>query len=773
MPNFGKNKIKDKKTREKKLKNFFLKIWPLIFIVFVWLIFSHKYFLNGLIPFPTKYLVDFFPPWNNFFGMPVKNNAMPDIITQIFPWKKIVIDALKQGQIPFWNPYQFSGNLHLANFQSAVFTPFNLLFIIFSLADAWSLLILLQPLLAGLFAYLYVRKISVSKLGSLISATSFMFGGFIVCWMGYGTMSYAILYLPLLLFGIESYFGSKNKFSALIIVISVPLSFFSGHFQTSLYLLLVSTLYIGHKYLMTRKGKTTVLVLLFIIAGLVLSAIQIIPSIKFYEQSVRSEIYSKVEVIPWNYIVSLIAPDFFGNPVTRNDWFGHYAEWAGFAGVIPLFLAFLSLFRKKKGTIIYFFLFLSLFSLLLAYNTFLVDILVRLKFPVISTSAFSRIIVLFSFAVSVLSGFGFDFLSLAWTSKQEIKKLVFYLIFWLSLIFFVWSLLFANNIMFSDKFDFEKLSVAKRNFIFPTIILLIIAVFSLAGFIKSKAVKTAIPVLIILLSVFDLLRFSLKWMPFEEKKYLYPEIQVLTFLSQNASFNRVFGNIGNEGLAPFGLYGIEGYDPLYIRRYGQFIVSLSDGRIRDSSRSEVRIDKNGEHTKKGLDLLGVKFIFHSKGDGKNSWVFPFWLYEDSFGSPIYSDDYYEVYENKKAYPRAFLVHDVKYARNDQEIIDIMFDSKTDLLETIVLEENLDEKIVFCSDDNEKVLIVHYQPNSVELRTEANCTSLLFLSDSFYPGWNVYVNSQKVKIYRADYSFRAVIVPKGKSSIKFAYENWYL
>ena len=95
--------------------------WPILFIVVIWLIFVHPYVFKNLVPFPSRYLVDFFPPWNNLYAHPYKNGAMPDIITQIYPWKHFTIETFKNGQIPLWNPYSFSGTPLLANFQSAVF----------------------------------------------------------------------------------------------------------------------------------------------------------------------------------------------------------------------------------------------------------------------------------------------------------------------------------------------------------------------------------------------------------------------------------------------------------------------------------------------------------------------------------------------------------------------------------------------------------------------------------------------------------------------------
>jgi len=160
-----------------------IKFWPIIVILVVWFIFSSPYFLHGLIPFPSKYLVTFFPPWNVMYGMPVKNAAMPDVITQIYPWKNLTIDTWRKGAIPLWNPYSFSGTPHAANYQTAVFSPFNLLFFILLQVDAWSLLILLQPLLSGLFMFLFLRELSRSRQASLLGSLAFMWCGFLVVWM--------------------------------------------------------------------------------------------------------------------------------------------------------------------------------------------------------------------------------------------------------------------------------------------------------------------------------------------------------------------------------------------------------------------------------------------------------------------------------------------------------------------------------------------------------------------------------------------------------------
>jgi hypothetical protein len=115
-----------------------------------------------------------FPPWSAQYGMALKNNAMPDVITQIYPWKKITIDSWKQGQVPLWNPYSFSGTPHAANYQTAVFSPVNLLYFILPFLEAWSIMILLQPLFGIIHVFLAAGS-KRSKPTSLIGSIALCF----------------------------------------------------------------------------------------------------------------------------------------------------------------------------------------------------------------------------------------------------------------------------------------------------------------------------------------------------------------------------------------------------------------------------------------------------------------------------------------------------------------------------------------------------------------------------------------------------------------------
>jgi hypothetical protein len=722
------------------MKSFFKKFWPLLVIFGLWLIFSSPYFFKGLVPFPSTYLATFFPPWSSEYGMPVKNNAMPDVITQIYPWKKLTIDTWKSGSVPLWNPYSFSGTPLAANYQSAVFSPFNLLFFVLPFIDAWSVMILLQPLLAGLFMYLFVSSLEKSKQASLLAAIAFMFSGFMVVWMAYGTLGYAALFLPLIFWGVHKKYG-------LAVSLGIALSLVSGHFQVSVYVIGAVLAYI-----IWKKHLST---LWYVLMGLLIAAPQILLGIRSFILSGRSASVLKGEIIPWQYLLTFIAPDFFGNPVTRNDWFGHYAEWAGFVGVIPLMLAVFAVTKKalRDG---WFFVTLAIVSLFLALPTPLNDLIYMLKIPVLSGSAASRIILLTSFSLAALSAYGLDEL------VKNKKSTLLFSVLCFCFIGVTWAIL-----VFGKPLTADKLTITTRNFVMPSTLIALGAVLIFLASFRKKSVQTVIIIALLGLSAFDLLRFAVKWMPFDPKRYVYPEVKSLSNLQYHAGNDRVFGNIGSgEVGTEFGIPLIEGYDAVYHARYGEFINAVSKGYVYSSGRSVVQFDKNGLYKTEALQLLGIKFIYHRFSDGRNSWVFPYWEYlADGSMRQIYSDEKYEIFKYNNVYPRAFLASSYRVAVTGKDIIDTLFAKDFDRRNSLVLEE---KPAIEPQPGTGSAEIVSYTPDKVTIETYSSSPKLLFLSDQFDSGWHATVDGKNSPVYRADYDFRAVPVPADRHTIEFLY-----
>ncbi len=745
------------------IKKLLIRFWPVLFIFLLWFVFAYPYFIKGLAPYSSSYQLNNFAPWSAYpqFAGPVKNGAMPDVTTQILPWRHLAIQIWKQGVIPLWNPYSFAGTPLLANYQSAALSPFNILFFLFPFVDGWSILILLQPLLAGMFTYLFVRSLGKTKLASTISSVSFMFCGFLTVWMDYGTLGYAILFLPLSLYFVEQYFNTQKIKSLIFLSLSIPLSFFSGHFQISIYFFLTLLLYVVFKSFINKNLKAFLKLCLFIFFGVLISMPQLLPSIEFYTQSFRSDIFQKEEVIPFSYLPTLLSPDLFGNPVTRNDWFGHYAEWNGFIGIFPLFLSFYFWWAKKKIQGLFFFI-TGIVALLFSLNSPFADFLVFLKIPVLSGSAGSRGIVVYSFMFSVLSAFGFDQLFLDIKDKKFSRVLIF-LISTLFIFILLWVLVYSRTFI-----PWDKTSIARSNLILPTSIFV-------AGFVivalstLNKKLLYICSFLILLLVSFDMLRFAIKWQAFEQKSLIFADTPASKEFAKIAGQDRSMSNLEAGVGDYYNLLSLEGYDALYIKRYGEFAASISNGTISESARSVVLFPKDSPNTSAIINLLDVKYVIHKFSDGRNNWTFPFWTYPVSQFEQISKDSGYEFYQNNDSFGHVFLSGNYKVIKDPQEIIKTLTSKDINLKKEIILEK--DPNIKQTNSEIGSANIIKYSPSEVEIEVNASSSGLLFLSDNYYNGWNATVDGVSTPIYRADFSFRAVPVKEGKYLVRFTYQPW--
>ena len=137
--------------------------------------------------------------------------------------------------------------------------------------------------------------------------------------------------------------------------------------------------------------------------------------------------------------------------------------------------------------------------------------------------------------------------------------------------------------------------------------------------------------------------------------------------------------------------------------------------------------------------------------------------------PVFKDEKHGIiiYENKRALPRAFLVHGVDVTKSPEEALDRILDDSFDFRNRVVLEE--EPPAWFREGGREdfsrdEARIVEYSPNRIEVAVRTEVPAFLFLSDIYYPGWDSYIDGEITTTYRADYAFRAVAVPAGEHEV---------
>jgi hypothetical protein len=414
----------------KRLKSFF----PLILIGIIVLIFFSPLF-KGYIPFPGDLLVNSAPYNTQSFlgynpgGYPNKAQG-PDVITEIYPWRYFSVEQVKKGEIPFWNPHNFSGNPQMANYQTGVFYPINFLYLLLPFNLSWSIIILLQPFLAAIFMYLFLRKaVGLKDFSSILGGISFGFSSYMSVWLEYSNIGHTLLWLPLVLLLTKKLSEKINLTYFLGLLLTLFVSFLAGYIQGVFYIYILCFSY--YVFLILNKNKLKdykkhLIFLVALITPVILAAFQILPTLVLFSQSTRGAYtLSQIEknLAPIYYWITIFFPDFFGNPATRNYWIdGTYIERVMYPGTVILIFSIFSHLNKIKIPEKTFFTIVGIISLVIASNLPFVKYFYLIPIPVISTTVATRELSLFIFSLIVLGAIGLDhFLS----SKLKNNKLIF------------------------------------------------------------------------------------------------------------------------------------------------------------------------------------------------------------------------------------------------------------------------------------------------------------------------------------------------------------
>src|SRR3989344_2098979 len=400
----------------------------------------------------------------------------------------------------------------MANFQSAVFYPANLLFFLFEFENAWTLYIISSSLFSSLFMYLFLRRLKLSAAASLLGSISYTFSLYMTVWIEYGNIGNTLLWLPLALYFADRILGKVNYLNFLGLIFSLLLSILAGYIQGAFYIYLVTVIYfLGKGFLLKKLRPIQSLIFLSaILFPIFLSLFQLLPTLELFSYSSRGS-YSIDQIQkllnPVWYLITVAAPDFFGNPATRNYSFdGTYIERVSYFGLIPLIFAvfaIISLFNKKTEVKIFSLIFIG--TILLATDLLITKFFYLLPVPVISTTVPTRMLSLFAFSGSVLAAFGFDHFV-----QNKNRKPVFIIsgiILLLLLSLFVLLRVYPN-------------SVAQRNLILPIGSLLVFSLLIFAYLrIQVKNKLALFSIIILAIISIDLYYYFQKITPFAPREY--------------------------------------------------------------------------------------------------------------------------------------------------------------------------------------------------------------------------------------------------------------
>ncbi len=768
------------------------KVYPLIVIALVTLLIFFKIFLKGLYPIPGDLLVSFYFPWYSG-GWPGydpwtthKELLNADAIRQIYLWKEFAADQFARGHFPLWNPYTFSGQPLAANFQSSVYYPLNLFYFLTDPRNAWILLVTIQPFLAGIFMYLAIKSFKLPNIPALFGSITFMFSSYFITWLENGNVSQSYLWLPLTIFAINKFFEKFQFRYLLILTTGLALSIFAGHPQTVIYIIIATLLFFTYKLFDSKFSlKYFIYYFMSLAASLLLCSIQLLPTLSFYQTSpihlpFARSVFDK-SILPFQNLITFFASDFFGHPATNNFWSVSYGDFTPYFGVVPLVFSLWGIYKLFKNKFIKFATFTSAFFILASFKGPITFLITQFQIPLINATSPSRFLSITFLFLIIISAFGlYDFLENL-KSEKYLKNFLKFITALSSVYILMWGFTFFGKLVLQPQSTWQiNLSVTQHNLILPTAMFLAIP-FLVITFMFIKKLKvfsdtlltTGIILVIFVVTVIGGVYYSNKFLPVAPKKFIFPDHPILTWLKNNAGINRFYGggtaHIDYNFPTHYQIFGVEGYDTLRLERYAQLLASSFSGKVpKTYLRSDgVVPEGNNGYRKRLFDLLGVKYILDKEDDPKTG---ADWHYERFPGDNIKGIVQYnrpQIYLREDALPRVFTSNNYVVAKNDEEIINDIYNPNFDL-KTIILEKSPNIQVASSQGSIKTPQIISYLPNTAVFKTINDSNTILFLSDAYSKDWKAYVDNSQVPLLRADYAFRAVAVPQGEHVVKFDY-----
>ncbi len=211
------------------------------------------------------------------------------------------------------------------------------------------------------------------------------------------------------------------------------------------------------------------------------------------------------------------------------------------------------------------------------------------------------------------------------------------------------------------------------------------------------------------------------------------------------------------------LQDVQGYNAVHLARYDEYMTALNG---RNQNYHDAEIFEQGLDSPL-LDMLGVRYIVLNASANPDT--------EDvrqlvRKHPTVYLGGAIRVLENGRAFPRAWIVHEAQQVRRGSAL-ELLASGAVDGKRTALIEEP-PPKLGLPSKNEaaEHADIVSYEPERITIRTASREVGLLVVSEVSYPAWRAYVDGRRVPVYQTNHLFRSVLLPEGNHLVEFRYES---
>ena len=724
---------------------------------------------------PADLLVHF-EPWRSVVSAPPEAYWDPlvwDGVAQFYPWRLFAARSLRAGYLPLWNPHQFCGTPFIANGQSAVFYPPNLLFWVMPVGRAFGWSALLHLVLAGWFAYLFLRNARVGRSGAVAGAVVWQTSSSFVAWVHLPTFMSTAIWIPLVLLLVDRALVVGRARYALGAGIALALSYLGGHPQIFMYVALLTGGYLVARgltraagaRLAVRIGRLAKTAVISGAAAATLSGGQLLATLGLLQIAHRStpagpEGYAAYlsRAMPPPQLGTLLVPHSLGHPAL-GTYVGpeNFAEYWPYVGIVALGLALCGAASARTWHS-WFLTAAAAFAGLSALGTAVnwplyhwVPMMARAGGPV-------RILVILVFALAMLAGIGADALfrrlATGGTGAAVAPALV---LVALGAGAWAWGS-YASSALGRIQPGLRPLARAEM----LRAVVLVAAAIGAMALARHRSLHGLAQAVIVVVLAADLLLAAQHHIHVAPQASVYPESA-----DPGPVAGRILGNAADwpinrfpravlppNSATVYGLRDAFGYDSLYLARYRDFAEMVQHGDPSPPLNGNLLLARLGPLY--GLDMMSLA--------GVTTVLSP----TPVPGLRIDRAGRYDTYQNPYAYPRAWVAASAAFVPTHRDAQLAML--RAGPIPDCVLITGPDEPAEELTNEARPAVEVRdISPNAVEAVMSGNRGGYLFLADTYAPGWHAYAQGKELRVRAAYLTFRAVALPAGARSVVFRYE----
>ncbi|RLD37545.1 MAG: hypothetical protein DRI74_06445 [Bacteroidetes bacterium] len=680
----------------------------------------------------------------------------------------------------------------------------------------------------GFFILLIVLR--VNPWLAIVGAIGFGFSSYFIIILGAGhnSKAHAIAYMAPVIAGIILTYRGKYLLGGVLTALFAALEITANHLQITYYLLLliiVLVLFIFFDHLKNKTlpqfGKATAVLIVAAILAVLPNITNLLVTMEYSAQSMRGKSELKIDennqtsgldkdyATQWSYGIaeswSLLIPNIKGGTsgalasnkkamdqvdpqykqvISQNyisAYWGNQPFMAGptYVGAIIIFLFLLGLLIVK-GNLKWGLLLATILSLALAWGKnfmpltdFFMDYIpLYNKFRAVSMT-----LIIAEFTIPLLA------ILALWELVKNPKNILQYrnyigiaFIFsgGLSLLFYLAPGIFS---FFSDmekaqffsgqnnpqldaiiaNIELARISIFKadalRSFLFIFASLTLIVAFAYQKI--SKNVFIALIGILILLDLFSVNKRYVNDENFErarivDKPYQLSQADKLILKDKSLDYRVLnLNNPFNDASVSYFHKSIGGYHSAKLGRYQDlisYILTNEIGKITSTLQnkpSEESIRKVFYQTPV-LNMLNTKYIIYNPN-----------------AAPIV---------NSSANGSAWFANTILWADDANTELEALkaFDSKN----TVVIDKRFKNTIgsITLNNDSSAIIMESYLPNHLVYNSYSQSDKIAVFSEIYYDkGWNAYLDGKQTDYFRADYTLRAMLIPKGSHKIEFKFE----